>query len=389
MPIKLTDWIDVFDCAENKHKNVTPADLKQAERNYDPLVFHSPITTDHKEDGPAFGRLKAVKALGNKFFAKFEELTPQMTKWLKDGSYKYRSAEFYKNLNGKGFYPRAVSFVQFPECKSQGLIQLSEDLKEEKAAGVLRFSEKENIEKTVFPEGEYVCYEENTSRLSYLIERIGSMFQRLREKFIASEGIEKTDEVVSQYDIDALKSASEILSQDNLKFNEINNKEEVNVSPEELEKIKKQAREDGEKEAVAKFKEENAELLKFKENTLRKVYEDKFNNLVSKGKALPKHKEGFIAFFEKLDGEVLKFSEKEESALKFFEEYVAGIPDNTFVDLSGKQKYTKDNAKESSSVLSFTETDEDALHAKVLKFSEDHNISYEEALDKVIESEGK
>jgi hypothetical protein len=386
--IKLTDWIDCFDCNENKQKNVTSSDLKTAERNYNPAVFHAPVTTDHKEDGPALGRIKAVKAEGNKFFVKFEEVSPQMADYLKSGGYKYRSMEFYKNLNGNGFYPRACSFVQFPECKSQQIIQLSEDLQEEKTAGVLRFSENESLSMVEFPTGEFLCYEENnTSTISYLIEKIGKMFQSVREYLIASDGIEKTDSVLSSWDIDSLKSAPEMLKPDdsnNMKFNE--NIEEVNLKTEELEALKKQIRD----EEALKFNEKNKELLKFKETTIRKGYEEKFESLLNEGKVLPKEKESFIAFMENIDGSVIKFSETENvDALKFFEDILGRIPKNTVADLSGESKYKKENAKDGKEIFSFTETNEEKLHEKVLKFSEDHNLSYEDAFNKVIESEGK
>ncbi|MBN2544576.1 MAG: hypothetical protein JXB50_02185 [Spirochaetes bacterium] len=376
----LNDWIDVFDCSENKKKNVTPEDLKTAAKNYDPNVFHSPVTTDHKEDGPAYGRIKQVKAEGNKFFVKLESVGRQLVDWLKNDQYKNRSMEFYKNLNGKGFYPRALSFVQFPECKSQEPILLSENLEIEKQSGILRFSENENLENTVFPEGEFLYYEEGSiGTISYLIERIGRMFQKIREKFIVADGIEKTDEVLSLYDIDSLKSAGEMLSgsQTSLKFEE---NKEANVDPKEIEKIKQQVRD----EEALKFQEKNKDLLKFKETTVKKGYSDKFDLLLSKGKVSPKHKEGFIAFMEKIDGDVIKFSETECDAVKFFEDLMNDIPENSVVDLSNEQKYKKDKAKDSKGVLNFSDIEENELHEKTLKFSETHNISYEDALLKVI-----
>lgn len=384
MSVKLSGWVDVFDCAENKQKNVTPADLKQAAANYDPAVFHAPVTTDHKEAGPASGRLKAVKAEGNKFFVKFEEMSPQLIEHLKSGAYKYRSAEFYKNLNGKGFYPRAVSFVQFPECKSQNVIQLSEELKEEKAAGVLSFSEQSDD--ILFPDGDFVVYEENTNAIADLFHRVGRMFQKLRDKLIAESGVEKTDDVISPWDIDSLITASGRLSEHNMmKFNE--QEKEDDLSPEELEKIKKQVRD----EEALKFSEkltgietENKELLKFKEDSLRAGFTARFDALLADGKVLPKHKEGFLAFMEGMSGNALKFAETEVDALKFFEDYMADVPKNSLVDLSGQKRLTPGRAKDGQDVMTFSEEDESVLHEKVLKFSEAHNVSYDEAFEKVV-----
>lgn len=119
MADKLDDWIEIFragDYRKDNKGNFTVKDLHHIAKGYDPTYHEAGITKNH-DDKETFGWVDKLKVVGNTMLCKFKQITKEFREEVKLGKWKKRSPEFYPNLDGKGLYLRAVSFVPFPYNK--------------------------------------------------------------------------------------------------------------------------------------------------------------------------------------------------------------------------------------------------------------------------------
>ena len=61
--------IEIFRAGRYPQGEFTELDLEIIANSYDPKVHEAPITLDHKDDGPAFGWIGAVRRVGDKLIA--------------------------------------------------------------------------------------------------------------------------------------------------------------------------------------------------------------------------------------------------------------------------------------------------------------------------------
>lgn len=147
--VQETDWVEVFRAGEYPQGTYTAADVQAVADRYDPDHLEAPVTTDHRQTGPAFGWVEDVKAEGKKLLVKFKDLTEQMAEAINEGLFKNRSVELFEDLDGEGPYLKAVSFLgaQTPQVKGLepiGEIQFSEEhLAEASASFAYRATEEE------------------------------------------------------------------------------------------------------------------------------------------------------------------------------------------------------------------------------------------------------
>jgi len=357
-------WVEVFKPGIYPQGKVTNKDLEELVANYDIKFFQSPVTLDHKEEGPIYGKVESVKFEDNKLFVKFDYLTSEMETLIKDGKYSERSIEIYPNLEGKGKYLKAVSFVPFPQVK--GLAPMT-------------FSEKSQS-KFEFPKGEFLKFSDDNRKFN----SISYVFRGIRDWFIENFGLDTANKVVTDYDIDILKQ-----KEDDWTFKEQNknkNNEEDKVNESEIrEKVKKEIEEQHKKELL-KFQEETNSLLKFKEETELANFNTRFDNLVATGRITPGHKDNFLSAWKQGKNQVMKFSDKETLDLgEYLLKFAESLPEKIFANVGDNSKYSKSTAKDDLNI-SFSEN-YDSLDKRVMKFAESHNVSYEEALNKVMEGE--
>lgn len=109
---EITD-LEVFRAGDYGSKgSYTEADLAQIASQYSATKHEAPVTVDHKQEGPALGWVAAVKARGNKLFADLRKVPAEFAQAIKDGAYRKRSVEIYRQLTGaSGPYLKAVSFL--------------------------------------------------------------------------------------------------------------------------------------------------------------------------------------------------------------------------------------------------------------------------------------
>lgn len=71
-------------------------DLNEIASTYDPSNHEAPVVVGHpKDNGPAFGWIKEVKAVGDRLVAKIHQLNPDFVEAVKNKAYKKVSASFY------------------------------------------------------------------------------------------------------------------------------------------------------------------------------------------------------------------------------------------------------------------------------------------------------
>jgi len=122
----MDEWIEVARVGKYKEGDLSASFLSEVVKNYNTSYFTAPITLNHKEDGETFGRIAEIKLIGDSLFAKFSDVRDELIEMIRNKTYTERSAEFYKDLDKKGAYLRAVSFVPFPAIKGMKPIKLKE-----------------------------------------------------------------------------------------------------------------------------------------------------------------------------------------------------------------------------------------------------------------------
>lgn len=87
------------------------ADLARIADSYDPLYHGAPVNIDHAEHGPALGVVGDLVFDGEYLLADLANVPPPVAADLDAGRYPFRSAEVYRDLEGRGPYLRAVALL--------------------------------------------------------------------------------------------------------------------------------------------------------------------------------------------------------------------------------------------------------------------------------------
>jgi len=114
-------YFEVFKAGKYPQGKFTKKEIADIAKNYDPAFCEAPVTLDHQQTGPAYGWVENVKADGDKLKVSFKEMPEEFQKDVNDGKYKRVSVELYRNLEGKGAYLKAVSFLGAATPQVKGL----------------------------------------------------------------------------------------------------------------------------------------------------------------------------------------------------------------------------------------------------------------------------
>jgi len=109
-----TPWLEAFRAGDYSGQNKgrwTPEDIDTIVANYDRSYHEAPVTTDHAHTGPRHGVVMALRRVGDVLQAKLGRLSQALKSAIEEGSYQGRSVELYKDLDGKGPYLRALTFL--------------------------------------------------------------------------------------------------------------------------------------------------------------------------------------------------------------------------------------------------------------------------------------
>ena len=325
-------YFEVFKAGTYPQGKFTKKEIAQIAKNYDPTFCEAPITIDHQQSGPAYGWVDDVKADGEKLKVSFKEVPKEFEQAVNDGKYKKVSVELYRNLDGKGAYLKAVSFLGAAMPQVKGL------------------------EAIKFMEAESDTYE----------------FEGVNE--------DNEPENFSEQDIEDLKKQVSDLETQVANFKENNKKLETIKSL----KDKISALND----EVATFKEKaqgkeeiEKELSDIKNSIKKKEFEEFIEKQIDKGILVPANKNVVLSVLQELDN-VKKFGE-DSAVITDFKSFIESLPNQIkYGELATKEKQADPTDED---VEKFANADEDSLQvfkeAKALATK--NNISFKEALLKL------
>lgn len=325
---KRMKFFEVFKAGTYPQGKFTKKEIADIAKNYDPQFCEAPITIDHKQSGPAYGWVDKVVAENDKLKVSFKDIPEEFEKEVNSGKYKKVSVELYRNLEGKGAYLKAVSFLGAATPQVKGL------------------------EPIKFMESESDTYEFNS---------------------------EDEEEKFSEEDVEDLKKQIEDLASQVANYKENNKKLETIKSLKE--KIANLTDEVATFKEKAEGKEEiEKELEAIKLSIKRKEYDDFIEKQIDKGILIPANKDIVLSVLQELDN-IKKFGE-DSAVVSDFKSFIESLPKQvTFDEVATKDKQS--DAK--NDVEKFANADEESLEifreAKAL--AEKENISFKDALLKL------
>ena len=281
-------YFEVFKAGTYPQGKFTKKEIAQIAKNYDPTFCEAPITIDHQQSGPAYGWVDDVKADGEKLKVSFKEVPKEFEQAVNDGKYKKVSVELYRNLDGKGAYLKAVSFLGAAMPQVKGL------------------------EAIKFMEAESDTYE----------------FEGVNE--------DNEPEKFSEQDIEDLKKQVSDLETQVANFRENNKKLETIKSL----KDKISALND----EVATFKEKaqgkeeiEKELSDIKNSIKKREFEEFIEKQIDKGILVPANKNVVLSVLQELDN-VKKFGE-DSAVITDFKSFIESLPNQIkYGELATKEK---------------------------------------------------
>ena len=320
-------FYEVFKAGKYPQGKFTKKEIAEIAKNYDPKFCEAPITIDHQQSGPAYGWVETVKAEGDKLKVAFKDIPEAFEKDVNDGKYKKVSVELYRNLEGKGAYLKAVSFLgaAIPQVKG--------------------------LEAIKFMEAESDVYEFES---------------------------EDDSDNFSQEDIEDLKKQISDLETQVANFKENNKKLETIKSLKE--KISALTDEVASFKEKAQGKEEiEQELNNIKLAIKKKEFDEFIEKQIEKGTLVPANKEVVLSILQELDN-VQKFGE-DSQVISDFKSFIESIPPQ----ITYKETATKDKHLSKVDVEKFANAEEESLEIfkEATALAEKENISFRDALLKL------
>jgi hypothetical protein len=170
---------------------VTAADLAAIAERYDPAKGEAPLVVGHpKIDAPAYGWVASLREDGGLLLAKPHQVDPAFASLVSAGRFKKRSASFFRpgsagNPTPDALYLRHVGFLGATPPAVHGLRDASFSADDD--AATVEFS---------------------ASDPWWAFGAISRLFRRIRDDVLARDGVEKADQLLSQWEIDAIADAA-------------------------------------------------------------------------------------------------------------------------------------------------------------------------------------
>lgn len=365
----------------------TEADLDKIIEATNKKIDDVPAVIGHpKENSPAFAWFMPEKLFreGKQLFGIMGDITKEFGDALRRKNFKHRSISLRNDFS--------LAHVGFFGGKPVAV----------KGMAAFNFKEGEELQEFSFEFGEHDFSEH---QIMTLINMIGGMFQNFRDKMLEKDGIEKTDSVISQFKIDALKRAESNTGHlnENNRFKEPNILKNPGQKPDnggntnmdyeklfkeeqdknsaittELDSVKKESKDFSEKLIASEAKVTTLETEKETSVTKakNKGYEEYAEKLVTDEKILPAHKNTVIAMQKTLDGqEAIDFAEGDKTVKKTpLEIYRADLEKK---DLGGL--YNEGFGETATPA----ESQNGEISAKVKEYEEKYDLSFGEASKKL------
>jgi len=169
---------------------ITAADVAAIAAGYNPALSEAPLVVGHPQhDHPAYGWVRGLRADGDLLVADADHVDPAFVDMVRAGKFKKRSACFFGptspgNPTPGKLYLRHVGFLGAMPPAVKGLrdVHLADNVD-----GLLTFGD----------------FRERSAFSS-----IGDVLRKLRERFIADNGVETADAIIPQHQIDNVTDAA-------------------------------------------------------------------------------------------------------------------------------------------------------------------------------------
>ncbi|WP_421579117.1 peptidase [Shinella sp. M31] len=186
------------------------SDLAAIASSYDPANYEAPIVVGHpKTNAPAFGWVKSLEVKGDRLVAVPGEVNDEFSEMVRAGSFKTRSVALYRpdqpgNPTPGQYHLRHVGFLgaEPPAVKGLKAVEFSD-------------AEDDTIE---FSGPDIWNY-------AWALDGAVRIFRRVREYFIAKDGLEAADEIIPEYEISQISqhvadTRAEARASDRVNFSE-------------------------------------------------------------------------------------------------------------------------------------------------------------------------
>lgn len=122
------DPIEVFRAGSYPQGSFSAAEVQALADHYDPNWCDAPVTIDHQQTGPRYGRVASLSVENGVLKAQLEQVPDSFAEQIREGRYTARSVEIFRDLEGKRPYLKAVSFLgaQTPQVKGLAPIQFKD-----------------------------------------------------------------------------------------------------------------------------------------------------------------------------------------------------------------------------------------------------------------------
>jgi len=345
-----------------------------------PLVIGHP-----KENNPAYGWTATLKRDGTSLFAKADEYVDQFSDWVDKKLYRKRSMAL--KLLSDGTYK--LIHIGFLGAKPPAI------------EGMQDLQYATNTESIVFE----LSVEDAVLTHGWKINSVGRVLRNLKNRLIASDGVDEADEALPEYLIDDLSSTSETtraqLDDDN-HFSQHQDEGENKVKTFNLTESELQSQiETAVNAAVTPL---NAELAAAKNDSEQREFAGRvadatavLDAAVEKGTLLPAQTPGLAEFmaglssdsdesFEFSVGDGAKAQKKTDTPFEFAKRFIESLGKQ--LNVGGRD----DEAPESTSRNEFSaptgatvDESRSGLHTKAMEYSTQHKVSYTEAVIAVSE----
>lgn len=169
-------------------------ELSAVVASYDPALHEAPIVVGHpRQDAPAYGWIESLTLKDGRLIAVPRDVNPEFAELVKAGSYRKRSAAFYRpdspnNPTPGRYHLRHVGFLgaEPPAVKGLKAVEFSDA-----DDGFVEFSDADAAWNS-----------------AWALSNVARLFRALREHFIATENIETADRLVPEWDIGQLEQAA-------------------------------------------------------------------------------------------------------------------------------------------------------------------------------------
>lgn len=352
------------------------ADVAEIAASYAPAVCEAPLVVGHpKIDAPAYGWAKQLTAKDGVLYAEPHQVDPAFATLVNNGRYKKRSASFYLrdtpgNPTPGKLYLRHIGFLGAVPPAVKGLRDA-------------QFADG----------GEAVEFALPTS---YLGNSLVDMFQRLRDWFVETQGAERADQIIPQWQIRTIDDLSHTDSGDGIAAPAYASPVHAGTTLEtDMSNNTQQSADFAEREAGLNTRqteiEQREQALKAREDKSRREDAVAFAaQLVTDGRVLPRHQAPMVELLLALPSAPVSFAEGDATVSKpgaeVLREFLSSLPKQVdFAEKSGRDSDPNRNAVNFAAPPGTTVSAEGSdLYARAKTYQAQHpNVSWLDAVQAV------